>query len=49
MAEREGNSQNRRNLMTGCMKKKAHAAEEYTNKGEKAQEVRKVERLRKGV
>lgn len=39
--------QNRTNLMTRCVKKKAHVAGEYTNKAGKADEVREVGRAKK--
>lgn len=40
-------AQNRTNLMTRCVKKKAHVAGEYTNKAGKADEVREVGRAKK--
>ena len=39
--------QNRMDLMTRCVKKKAHVAGEYTNKAGKADEVRGVGRAKK--
>ena len=39
--------QNRINLMTRCVKKKAHVAGEYTNKAGKADEVREAGRAKK--
>ena len=39
--------QNRINLMTRCVKKKAHVAGEYTNKAGKADEVRDAGRAKK--
>lgn len=39
--------QNRTNLMTRCVKKKAHVAGEDTNKAGKADEVREVGRAKK--